>query len=151
MRYQIREASVRDASRIASLELECFSLPWSENALKDTIIEPSSVFFVCEEERGDILGYIGGVCVLDECSITNVCVTERARRCGIGGALLDSLESSCVLRGVSVVFLEVRVSNSAAIGVYEKRGYEMCGRRKGFYTKPTEDALVFKKTLCAEK
>lgn len=151
MQYHIREALVSDASAISALELECFSLPWSEKALRETMSEPASVFYVCEDERGNILGYIGGVCALDECSVTNVCVTESVRRCGIGYALMDALELSCSRRGVSVVFLEVRESNLAAIGAYEKRGYETCGRRKGFYSKPREDAFVYKKTLCAEK
>ena len=147
MRYTVREARDTDVYGIGALERECFSLPWSENALTDTMREPSSVFFVCEGECGCTLGYIGGVCALDECSVTNVCVTQSARRQCIGNALMDAFEAACIERGVSVAFLEVRVSNIAAIGAYEKRGYERCGVRKGFYSKPTEDAFVYKKTL----
>ena len=141
-----READVRDISALCALEEECFSSPWSEAAFRESLDSGSSYFFVCELD-GEIVGYVGCVKVLDECSITNVAVTSRHRRQGIAHTLLDMLEREAYLLGVRYVYLEVRVSNDAAISVYESRGYTRQGTRRRFYTMPCEDAYVYKKEL----
>ena len=141
-----READARDISALCALEEECFSSPWSERAFCESFGSPSASFFVCEAD-GEIVGYVGCVRVLDECSITNVAVTSRHRRRGIAHALLDMLERAVYALGVRYVYLEVRVSNAAAISVYERRGYTLEGVRRHFYTMPVEDAYVYKKQL----
>ena len=144
--YNIRTADVRDIDALCALERECFSSPWSADAFSETMRGEGAVFFVCEAD-GAIVGYAGGLCVLDECSITNVAVTEEYRRRGISRVMLGALEREAAERGASVVFLEVRVSNVPAVSAYESMGYERCGVRRGFYRKPTEDAYVYKKEL----
>ena len=144
--YNIRRAEERDILGMCALERECFSSPWGNDAFVDTMCSDSGMFFVCECD-GEIVGYVGAVCVADECSITNVAVTESYRRRGISRGLLDRLEREATDRGVCVVFLEVRVSNVPAISAYESRGYERCGVRRRFYSKPVEDAYVYKKEL----
>lgn len=145
--YVVREAGESDIPRMCSLEKECFSHPWTEGDFRTSMAGGSCAFFVCESNGGDILGYIGSYFVLDECSITNVCVTEHARRMGIGNALLGALEAECRARKTEFVTLEVRVSNAAAISVYESRGYQRCGTRAGFYQNPREDAFVYRKNI----
>lgn len=144
--YNIRSAEERDVCAMCALEGECFSLPWSEDAFIETMRSGGGVFFVCESE-GEVVGYAGAVCVADECSITNVAVTALHRRQGISRELLSRLEREASDRGASTVFLEVRVSNAPAIAAYESRGYERCGVRRRFYSRPTEDAYVYKKEL----
>ena len=145
--HKVRVARVEDIASMCLLEQECFSLPWTEGDFRSMMSGDGGAFFVCVSHSGDVLGYIGSYFVLDECSITNVCVTKRARRSGIGNALLDALESECRARGASFVTLEVRESNSAAISVYESRGYERCGVRVGFYQMPREDAFIYTKAF----
>lgn len=108
--------------------------------------EQTSIFVKAELDTLTV-GYAGGVCVLDECSVTNVAVTGGYRKKGIGTALVRALEAEAAKLGAAVMFLEVRVSNAPAISVYEGLGYERCGVRKGFYSKPREDAYVYKKEL----
>ena len=146
MEHIIRRAIENDISGLCALERECFSSPWSEGAFSDSMKSDTTEFFVCEE-HGDIIGYIGIVCLLDECSVTNICVSSDHRKKGVATALLDAAEKRAAGRGALAVFLEVRVSNYAAIALYEGRGYDSCGRRRNFYTKPTEDAFVYKKQL----
>ncbi len=146
MEYSVRKALPEDIGRLCSLEAECFSSPWSEGAFESSMRDDSFIAFVCEYDT-ETVGYIGGVCVLDECSVTNVAVTARHRRCGVARMLLDTLEMSVGQKGVSAVYLEVRVSNAAAVSLYESRGYECCGVRRGFYSCPREDAYVYKKLL----
>ena len=48
---------------------------------------------------------------------------------------------------LSFLTLEVRESNAPAVALYEKRAYRVVGRRKHYYEKPTEDALLMTLTL----
>ena len=144
--YNIRIAEERDIDALCALERECFSSPWSSDAFAETMRVSGALFFVCESD-GAVVGYAGGLCVLDECSITNVAVTAEYRRRGISRAMLSALEQAAAEQGTATVYLEVRVSNHPAIAAYESMGYERCGVRRGFYRKPTEDACVYKKEL----
>ena len=81
-------------------------------------------------------------------SINNIAVSENYRRKGIARALLQKMLSD--LSGADSVTLEVRKSNAAAIALYESFGFERVGERRGFYEKPTEDALLMTKILNGE-
>ena len=142
----IREAAREDIPALCSLEGECFSSPWSADAFSESMSTSEGIFLVAEAEQR-IVGYIGGILVLDECSVTNVAVSGSYRRMGAGSALVRELERVAHGRGASMMFLEVRVSNAPAIAVYEGLGYERCGTRRGFYTKPREDAYVYRRSL----
>jgi ribosomal-protein-alanine N-acetyltransferase len=62
--------------------------------------------------------------------------------------LMEAIEADARRRGFSMLSLEVRVSNEAAIGLYQTYGFAKAGVRKGFYTAPREDAYVMLKNLC---
>ena len=66
---------------------------------------------------------------------------------GIAKDLLDIAYEQAAARGVSSIHLEVRESNEVAICLYEKEGFAKIGRRKGFYSKPAEDAILYLKEL----
>ncbi|HDH96477.1 MAG TPA: ribosomal-protein-alanine N-acetyltransferase, partial [Proteobacteria bacterium] len=73
-----------------------------------------------------------------------IAVKDRWRRMGIGSALLKRLLTAARERGVRKAYLEVRVSNIEAIGLYEKHGFLVSGIRKAYYSDTGEDALVMK-------
>ena len=125
---------------IAALERECFSTPWSEGILRAQLGRPSSVFFAACLD-GEVVGYLGMERVLDEGYIDNIAVHPDARRHGVASALLDVY---CRFGAANLAFLtlEVRVSNTAAIGLYEKYGFHQAGLRPGYYQNPREDALI---------
>lgn len=128
---------------IAKLEKVCFSTPWSEETLLDAY-RTGTKFFVAE--KGDkVLGYIGINSFIDEGYITNVAVFPEYRRQGVGKALLERVFSLALDEGLGFVSLEVRESNSPAITLYESLGFKEEGKRKNFYTDPTEDALILTK------
>ena len=139
----------RLSGRIAALEAECFADPWSEDAVKEAI-RFGTVFFAALED-GNVLGYVGVKPVLDEGYISNVAVTEKMRRRGIGKALMASVDSFAAESGLSFVSLEVRESNSAAAALYFECGYEIVGKRKNFYVHPVEDALIMIKNFKREE
>lgn len=143
---KIEKMQASDISEIASLEKECFSSPWSENALSDELENPVARFFSAKY-KNELAGYIGAFNVLGEVSITNVAVKEKFRKNGIGAALLNKLEKTARLENADFITLEVRASNENAISLYSKNGYERVGERKNFYSKPTENAVLMTKQL----
>jgi len=131
-------------SEIARIERECFSMPWSEKALEDEL-EYANAHFLTSLLGDEITGYIGVNEICGEADITSVAVDPKYRRLGIGKMLLESAEKGAISRNCESITLEVRVSNKAAISLYEKCGYEKVGKRKNFYEKPTEDAFLMTK------
>lgn len=146
---EISPMSEADIEEIAEIEKECFSSPWSENALRSELSNDGAVFLTAKI-GGETAGYLGMHTVLDECYIANVAVKNKFRRCGIGFTLLDSAEKTALDKGCSFISLEVRVSNIPAIKLYEKRGYISQGQRKNFYSNPTENALIMTKIFSEE-
>ena len=151
-RYNKTEVSPmtdEDIAEIALIEKECFSTPWSEDALRSELTNDGAVFLKAKTD-GEISGYIGMHTVLDECYIANVAVKNKFRRMGIGSLLLSEAENSAREKKCSFISLEVRVSNTPAITLYEKYGYISQGERKNFYSNPTENALIMTKTFSEE-
>lgn len=127
---------------IAAIERACFSRPWSEEALAEELGNPAALFLAAVDD-GTVVGYVGAHCVLDEAAITNVAVDPARRRQGIAAALLRELATRAAARGVTRITLEVRVSNTAAIALYERLGFMRDGVRPRFYDRPTEDAALY--------
>ncbi len=124
----------------AEIEKLCFSDPWSEKSFLDSLDSPFSHFLVFEEES--VLGYIGLYTVSGEGSITNVAVHPEKRGLGIGEALVrEALRLGDTL-SLDYITLEVRESNTPARRLYEKCGFKAVGTRRGFYSKPKEDAVI---------
>lgn len=132
--------------QIQTIEQQCFSVPWTESMLR-LQLQPDSHVFLTAEAAGDVIGYIGMMYVLDEGYISNVAVHPVWRRHGVADALLDELEQRSKRLMLSFLTLEVREGNAAAIALYQKHGYRCVGRRKNYYEKPTEDALLMTLTL----
>lgn len=128
---------------VASLERMCFAEPWSETGL-DILCREHGLGVVLPPDEGEntARAYGGMTVVLDEGSITNIAVRPDLRRRGLGRAVVSALLSQAKARGVCVVYLEVRVSNQAAISLYRSLGFSIVGTRKNFYKLPTEDAHI---------
>lgn len=140
--YIIENAVRADAKRISEIEELCFSSPWSENEIaKET--EKNNVIFLCAKFNGNILGYVSGQMILDEFYISNIAVDSNYRNCGIGTALLETLICNVLSKNCVFVTLEVRESNLPARKLYEKLGFIDLGKRKNFYSHPTEDAHIY--------
>lgn len=136
----IRSMHSEDTLAVSLLEQEIFTQPWSRQGFLNALTE-ENLFLVVEQE-GKIVGYCGMYCGADEGEIVNVSVKREARGCGIGYRMLKKLLAKAKEAGIRQVVLEVRVSNRAAIGLYEKLGFSIVGLRKGFYEQPREDAYV---------
>ena len=139
----MREAHL---AAIAELERQCFSAPWSEDALREELGNDCACFLTAEdEESGAVCGYIGCHIVLDEGYIANVAVSPDCRRQGIGTKLVREMIRQAQERGLAFLTLEVRASNYGAIALYGERGFRSVGRRKNYYEHPKEDAVIMTK------
>ena len=94
-----------------------------------------------------MLGYVGSQAVLGESDMMNLAVRPDCRRRGIGRALVEALcEALRAEKAVSLT-LEVRASNKPAKALYAALGFASVGRRPRYYSRPTEDAELFRKEL----
>ena len=128
---------------IAELEKICFSTPWSEETLLQAFMSGTKFFVAVQNKK--VLGYIGISCIIDEGYIFNIAVFPEHRNKGIATALLERVFSLAKDEQLAFVSLEVRVSNTSAINLYEKTGFIEEGRRPNFYDNPKEDALIMTK------
>ena len=130
---------------VAGIEMLCFSSPWSEKSL-ELLTGDGGVGFVAVCE-GQIAAYGGMMTVLDEGQVTNIATHPDFRRRGAAKRVVEALADYGRANGIESIYLEVRKSNNAAISLYEVCGFFAIGERKKFYSNPTEDAVIMKKTL----
>lgn len=130
--------------QIAALETFCFSVPWSADAISGELSNPLSVWYVAVEDDR-VAGYVGSQAVLDEADMMNLAVAPKFRRKGVAKDLVAHLIQHLKEQNVRCLTLEVRASNEAAIALYDALGFSCVGRRPGYYHKPREDALIFRK------
>lgn len=142
----IREMKLTDAPAVAHLETVCFSDPWSEKSIASEVHNPLAYWLVAED-NGNVVGYVGSQSVLDAADMMNLAVAPEYRKRGIGRLLVNALTQHLQAKGVIALLLEVRVTNSDAISLYTKLGFEQVGRRPRYYRNPTEDALILRKEL----
>lgn len=144
---RIRPARSADPPRLAQLEAECFSDPWSEDGFRELLAAAGGLVLVAEDSRGEVVGYLAVRRVLDESEILNLAVAVPWRRRGIGRALLEGAVEELRGHGIRQVYLEVRESNVAAQRLYGGLGFRQIGQRPNYYRSPRENGLVLCLTL----
>ena len=130
--------------QVAQLEKICFADPWSELSISLELTNVWS-YWVVALDGDTVVGYVGSQSSIDEADIMNVAVHPDYRRQGIAENLINTLIAELKKRGCHALLLEVRVSNTPAITLYEKLGFVQVGCRKNYYRNPKEDALILRK------
>ena len=139
-----------DLGYVAALEAQIQAAPWTIGNFRDSL---AGGYSACVGEcESRILVY--GVLMLapGEAQILNLSVVPGARRRGLGRALLRRFIDDAGRLGAEQLFLEVRVSNVAAVGLYESEGFTRVARRERYYPASgpelvREDALVMRRAL----
>lgn len=145
----VRELKVEDSAAVAEMEQQIFSDPWSEKSVLETVQQKQSVCFAAEK-AGHLLGYLLAYHAADEAEIARIAVQKEARRQGAAGKLMQALEHYCEEHKMEKLLLDVRESNEAARSFYTKNGFVEDGIRQGFYTNPSEDAVLMSRQLGAD-
>ena len=167
----LRRATRADLARVHEIERASFSDPWTRESFASLLGNPH-VHFAVAEAGGEIdvsavsgvrgvspltpraaapavVGYIVTWLVVDEAEVANVAVAPEARGRQLGALLLDDALRVARERGATTVYLEVRESNVPARALYASRGFSQVGRRRNYYRRPVEDALVMRLELDA--
>lgn len=143
----VRDAVQSDIADIARLEELTFPMPWSEGSIRYDIEKNDKATVLVAERDGVFAGYADIWCVLDEGMLNNIAVMPEQRGKHVGLAIMKDLIDRIRSEGMIEMSLEVRVSNSAAIGLYEKLGFGNVGTRKKYYEDNGEDALIMKRGI----
>lgn len=145
----VRPATSADIERISAIERASFSDPWSWLSFERLLVERDNrvYFAVACTADGVVEGYVVAWFVMDEGEIANLAVAPEARGRHIGAALLNSAIHAASSRRVATLYLEVRSSNAPAQALYASRGFMEVGRRRRYYRRPVEDALVLRLVL----
>ncbi len=136
-----------DLEEVLFIERASFTMPWSRGAFLYEIEQNRVARCHVVRDDGRLVGYICVWEVADEIHITNIAVHPTTRRRGIGRMLLGAVLDDARKRALRMVVLEVRPSNVEARGLYESFGFQVVGRRRGYYYDTGEDALVMEASL----
>lgn len=146
MEVTVRELREEDIPRLAEIEADSFSMPWSPQDFKN-LLSYSYCRYLVAVADGEVAGCSGFSNICGVANIDNVVVAADFRGKGIAQMLLRELIAAGEAEQVEAFTLEVRVSNHVAIHIYEKFGFVSEGIRPGFYEKPREDANIMWKRL----
>jgi len=131
-----------DVERVAALEAESFTCPWSAESFSYLLEREGCELWVLEETDAGVVGYAVLWCISDQGELANFAVAPSHRRRGYGAYFLTRMIQVAREREAKRLYLEVRASNEAAAGLYRSFGFQDVGRRKRYYDKPIEDALL---------
>ncbi|MCL1998722.1 MAG: ribosomal protein S18-alanine N-acetyltransferase [Turicibacter sp.] len=134
----ITEMTAEHIEAISGIEADT---TWSKSQLLQDMQNKHAIYYVALRD-GMAVGYIGIWHILNEGQILNIAVAKAYRRQNIASALLATAIETAKKFEMLGLTLEVRESNIAAKKLYEKHGFAEEGRRKNYYEKPAEDALI---------
>jgi ribosomal-protein-alanine N-acetyltransferase len=140
---EIRRLALQDLDGIERIENAVYPTPWSRSMFAGELAKPSSL---CvggfDPDSGRLIAYLIVSRYVDAWHIMNLAVHPGWRRVGVASRLLDELFELTAGDRRRGYTLEVRVSNTSAIALYERFGFETSGIRRGYYTDNREDALI---------
>lgn len=138
----VRKMLPADLQQVYAIENLCYTTPWSFNSFKYELENREAILKVAVL-GSKIIGYTCIRTILDMTHLMNIAVLEEYRRKGVAHMLLaDAILELKSLRPSAKLTLEVRESNLAAVRFYEKFGFNTTGKRKKYYQKPEDDAVI---------
>jgi ribosomal-protein-alanine N-acetyltransferase len=143
MMIEFRRLKLRDLSAIEEIERASYPTPWSRSMFAGELAKPSSICLgAVDAETGTLAGYLIISRYVDAWHVMNLAVADEYRRRGIATRMMERLFELTAGDGRRGYTLEVRISNDAAIKLYESLGFRARGIRRGYYTDNREDALI---------
>jgi [ribosomal protein S18]-alanine N-acetyltransferase len=139
---ELRRLETHDLAVVEEIEREAYPTPWSRSMFDAELRKPSSLALGAFAEDGVLVGYAFVSRYVDAWHVMNIAVDPARRRAGVAIAMLERLFELTVGDGRRGYTLEVRVSNHAAINLYQRLGFQPRGIRRGYYTDNREDALI---------
>ena len=139
MKVGIKKGQSQDAAAILAVMEEVYGhSPWKLEQIQADIEQASSSYFLALD-KGQVLGFVAIQETLYEAEVLQIAVKRAFQGQGLAQQLLAQLPDQ------KEIFLEVRVSNQVAQGLYKKMHFEEIARRKNYYHDPVEDAVIMKR------
>ncbi len=154
-KVQIRPATAGDLVSVVEIYLEVFEKKSGGASIARDFQEaeaesPYALLYFVAEADSNVLGYISACPLTDVMDIYELGVRPEARKRGIGRLLMNKIINEACSRQIDLLMLEVAVTNSPAISLYEDFGFRVYGRRKHYYQDTGEDALLMRLDLDLE-
>lgn len=127
--------------RVHELETLCFSDPWSRASFEAELTNPLATYLLLTDGEA-IWGYCGMWLVVDEGHITNLGIDPSVQGKGLGKTMMGLIMDWARQHKICRLTLEVRVSNTRAIKLYEQLGFKSAGIRPAYYEDNGEDACI---------
>jgi ribosomal-protein-alanine N-acetyltransferase len=138
-----RLSSKEDLDGVLALEEASFNNPTTREWYEGELKRPDVCFiYVLRTPEHPVAGFCAFWLVADQAHINNLAVLPELRSRGLGTQLLEAVIAEAAHLGAGVLTLEVRESNTPALRLYQRAGFQTAGVRKNYYTKPVEDALI---------
>ena len=137
----------KDIDTVLDIERESNPFPWTIKNFQDCI-EKGYYSLVLKEDK-KVIGFAILSVSTDESHLLNIGLTSSKRGRGLGRELLEKMIMAADVMGSKKIFLEVRISNVKAIGLYKASGFKEIGLRKKYYRlkEGREDAILMSKSL----
>ena len=145
-------ATAIETPAMAAVHAEAFDACWRKDEFED-LLEGEGIFGALAVAADQPLGVILCRIAADEMEVLTLGVAPRARRSGVGLALMEAALTVARQRAAAAAFLEVDVANAAAVALYERLGFQRSGLRKAYYDRGLAgraDALVMRLDLGAQ-
>lgn len=151
-----------DLAQVLKIETVSHIHPWTEGNFSDSLAAGHWAYCIRPQVDQVVKGSyldpaaLWAYCILfpavDELHLLNITVAPELRKLGLGQRMMMVIEGVAAQQKIPLIILEVRPSNTAAIALYQKLGYEQIGVRKNYYpanseTGSREDALVMAKSI----
>jgi [ribosomal protein S18]-alanine N-acetyltransferase len=139
----LRPMAEIDLPVVMAIETAIYAFPWTQGNFRDSLAAGYDCWMYLRD--GEPIGYAVLMRASDEAHLLNLSIAADWQRQGYGSLLLQQLCELARGRGARLFFLEVRPSNVAAVGLYERHAFQRIGLRRDYYPAPTgrEDALIF--------
>jgi [ribosomal protein S18]-alanine N-acetyltransferase len=151
VRWRLDSITDGDLESILSIEQISFRRPWGRSSFESELKYPKARNFIVRSDDGatpaQVVAYVFLRLITVELHLLKIAVTPACRGYGLATWLLTECFKMGEDSGAETVYLEVRTSNIAAVGLYQKLGFVIIGRRPKYYTDTSEDALVMIKNL----
>lgn len=142
--YTLIPLTAQWTAEVERIEQLCFTDPWTRGGIEHDILGACSFWYGMEDDRtGRLAAFLGAHVIGDEGEIVSLATDPACRRRGLAEALIRALADAHP--ALTRIFLEVRASNTAAQALYEKLGFVRYGVRRGYYERPTEDAVLMRR------
>lgn len=121
----------KDLASVMVIENQAYPFPWTSGNFRDSLKAGYEMWVL--QEHGAMIGYMVWMRVLGEAHLLNFTLSPARHGHGMGSWMLQSFIGQVRSHAMERILLEVRPSNTRAIGLYEKYGFKKIGLRHGYY------------------